>query len=165
MAVYTNDDGLKIKFGTEQAEAALVGTVSDNGIYNNLVVDLDHSRMPAHTASDTLLSDLHEIALPAGAIITTATLDITEAFDSGGSATLDIGLEKADGTEYDYDGIDAAIAETAIDAVGDRVACDGALVGGAALTEKAFVTVNVGTATFTVGRGKLVIEYIIPQTF
>ena len=69
--------------------------------------------------------------IPAGSYITKATLVVTTAWTSGGSGTLGIGLQNSAGSAIDADGIDAAIAKTAL-AVNTAVACDGALVGGTA---------------------------------
>jgi hypothetical protein len=167
MTVETNADGLKVAYGLSEAARSVVGTL-DYGVYKELIVELDHSLLPAHTASDTLVATLDEASIPAGAILRDAEIIVTEAFDSGGSATLTLGLAQSDGTEIDFDGIDAAIAETAIDTIGEIVSCDGALVattGGGALAYKGFVTVNVGTATFTTGRAIVRIRYAMAPSF
>jgi len=65
----------------------------------------------------------------------------------------------------DADGIDATIALSAINAIGEHVACDGALVGSnAAFTagtgdRPLFVSCSYGTAAFTAGNADLVIKY------
>jgi hypothetical protein len=59
----------------------------------------------------------------------TTTCDLA-ANVATGATTLSIGLKQLDGTDIDPDGIDATIAKTAIDADGDVVQCDGALVNG-----------------------------------
>lgn len=99
--------------------------------------------------------------IPANAFITKATLEVTTAFTSGGAATLTIGLVEPDGTPIDPDGIDAAIALTAIDAVGERVLCDGDLVTGLAGIGAAAgqIIATFGTAAFTAGAATLTIEY------
>jgi hypothetical protein len=100
--------------------------------------------------------------IPAGAIIVNADLVITDAATSGGSATLTIGTYNAAGTVVDADGIDAAIALTAIDADGDVVQCDGAQVSGVVTVGSAPVYIGAlyGTAAFTAGSAVLIVEYI-----
>ena len=65
------------------------------------------------------------------------------------------------GSAIDADGIDAAIAKTAL-AANTAVACNGALVGVKATVgaADAYISFRLRTAVFTAGAGKLVIEYI-----
>jgi hypothetical protein len=76
---------------------------------------------------------------------------------------LTIGTYTQAGAAVDADGIDAAVALAAIGA-DKAVACDGAAVGGTATVGGADVYVEAiyGTAAFTAGEAKLVIEYIEP---
>jgi hypothetical protein len=106
--------------------------------------------------------------IPGGVVIEKAELEVITAF-AGATATLDIGLVDADDQEaafsdLDDDGIDAAIAVTAIDAAGDTIACDGALIGTtlAAQTGGYLVSAEAGTATFTAGEARLRIYYFHP---
>lgn len=156
---YTNSDGLFVL--TDGAQGAVNGEgVTARASRQTIVVDIT----AANTGSSFGSSNIDPLAptLPAGAIIVNADLVITTPFTSGGSATLTIGTYNAAGTAVDADGIDAAIALTAIDADGDVVQCDGAqvsglvTVGGAA----AYVGWNYGTAAYTAGAAKLIIEYI-----
>ena len=156
---YTNADGLFIL--TDGAQGSVGGEgVTARASRQTLVVDITS----ANTASTFGSSNIDPLAptLPANCIIVNADLVITSPFTSGGSATLTIGTYNAAGTAIDADGIDATIALTAIDADGDVVQCDGAqvsglvTVGGAA----AYVGWNWGTAAFTGGTAKLIIEYI-----
>ena len=164
MTVWTNDDGLKVAFGNEQGKRALGGEVNA-GTHRTLELEIDHSRLPASSASDTILSVLDDYHLPQGAIILSATLDVTEGFTSGGAATLTMGLAESDGTEIDFDGLDASVGLTDINSVGERLQMNGALIQGAALTAKGFITANVGTADYTAGRANLLIEYHMPASF
>ena len=105
----------------------------------------------------------HDAFIPAGSYITGASLIVTTAFTSGGSATLTVGTYQQDGTAVDADGIDATIALAAL-AANKAVACDGAAVGGTATVgaNDVYVEAIYGTAAFTAGEAKLVIEYIEP---
>ena len=156
---YTNADGLFTLTDRDQGSVGGEG-VTARASRQTLVVDITS----ANTASTFGASNIDQLAptLPANCIIVNADLVITSPFTSGGSATLTIGTYNAAGTAIDADGIDATIALTAIDADGDVVQCDGAqvsglvTVGGAA----AYVGWNWGTAAFTGGTAKLIIEYI-----
>jgi hypothetical protein len=160
---YTNDDGLTYRFGTDQAKAARVGAPNTNGVEQEVIVDVYYDALPSVATGSVMINDIPACALPSGALLRTATFIVTTAFDStGNNATLTFGLAKNDGTAIDADGIDVAIDEADIDAVGDEIACDGALVG-TVLANDAYVTVEVDTEAFTAGRGKLILKYIIPD--
>jgi hypothetical protein len=104
--------------------------------------------------------DLNNPYIPAGSVILSATLVMTTAATSGGAATLTLGTYNAAGTAIDADGIDAAVALTVIDAVGDTVRCDGAhLTTAGYVAENAYIGAIYGTAAYTAGVGKLIIEY------
>lgn len=161
MTQWTNDDGLIVNFGLSEGDKGLVGASRTAGATKQLVVVVEASRM---SLTGGLFDNRSRTALPAGARITAATLVVTEAFDSGGSATLDLGLANADGTytNLDEDGIDVAIAETAIDTAGKVVVCDGALVAAtsaARTTVIGYPSYDLDTLAFTTGKGYLVIEY------
>lgn len=163
MSIEVNSDGLYIRYDNDQGKVGIVGSPAQSGSFKTIEVDFGYQDLNAHTVADDFFGGMPISAIPSGASIVEANLYITTGFDSGGSATLDLGLVEADKTAIDLDGIDAAIAETAIAAAGDVVACNGALVGGALLTEDAYLSYGVNVATFTVGQGKLVIKYFVPS--
>lgn len=156
---WTNADGLTVLMHEEQGEVNTTGTTV-HGIRNELVIEIpDATEIPSSAATPSPL----DAFLPAGSYITEAYLIVDDAFDSGGSATLTIGAYEQDGSTIDADGIDAAIALTAIDADGDVVVNDGALVGGVVTVgaNDAYIELNYGTAAFTAGSGKVVISYLV----
>lgn len=162
MAIWENNDGLKVRFGADKTRDALTGKTAEIGDENAVIADIVYDRL-ADAGTAEILGKIPLNAIPKDALITGATLRVSEAFDSASdTATLTIGLHKEDGTAIDADGIDAGIAQTAIDAVGDEVSCDGALVGGAALTNNGYISVTVGTEAFTAGRAKLRVQYYRP---
>ena len=98
------------------------------------------------------------LRIPANSRIIAATLRVHTAF--AGGTSYDIGLYQPDGTVIDADGIDAAVALAAIDAVGESVVCDGALVDNTAGIGTADGQVVVAaTGTFTAGKATLEVEY------
>lgn len=156
---YTNADGLRILTDADQGRVGGEG-VTARSARQVLVIDIAGTSVGSSFGASNI--DPLAPAIPANAIIVNADLVITTPFTSGGAATLTIGTYNAAGTAIDADGIDATIAITAIDADGDVVQCDGAqvsglvTVGGAA----AYVGAIYGTAAFTAGAAKLIIEYI-----
>ena len=155
---YVNADGLEVLTAGEQGTAAKRGT-SLSSQKKALVMNITGTEVPSSVATP----QDHDAFIPAGSYITSASLIVTTAFTSGGSATLTIGTYTQAGAAVDADGIDAAIALAAIGA-DKAVACDAAAVGGTATVGGADVYVEAiyGTAAFTAGEAKLVIEYIEP---
>ncbi len=163
MATYwNNSDGLQVRFGTLDAQHP-PGVIPSRGPQTEIVYTIVGTELPDTNLTGEIIS--HGPVIPAGALVTSATLDITTAFDSAGDAgTLDIGTYKvSDGTALDADGIDADIAQGDIDAVGDQIACDGAHVGGALITADCYLGATYETAAFTAGVGTLVVKYFVPN--
>lgn len=156
MADWTNSDGLEVRFTNPEAGQTGAG-VSTLGAVKNIVLDFDFA------TAITAAADGHEAFIPAGSYIKSATLIVTTAATSGGTATLTIGLAQKDGSVIDADGIDAAIALADL-AAAKVVKCNGDLAGGVASigANNAYIYTTPTTAgdAFTAGRGKLVIEYI-----
>ena len=163
---WTNSDGLNVRFGLEKATAHAEGRLSTMGDVHEHIAQITGTSV---TSSDALLSTHPVAGIPDGSQIVSATIYVTEAFTSGGSATLSIGLWNDDGdgtfSVNDADGIDATVALSALNAIGKQVACDGALVGAGAATlagtgdRPLFLSVSYGTAAFTAGKADLVIKY------
>tara|TARA_R110002051_G_scaffold18015_3_gene51988 strand:- start:3843 stop:4358 length:516 start_codon:yes stop_codon:yes gene_type:complete len=165
---WTNSDGLNVRFGLEKggvAKEGVISTMGDESVLQVKIVGTDLGSADAPIATHPLAG------IPTGAHLISATLYVTEAFTSGGSGTLTLGLWNDDGdgtfSVIDADGIDATIAKTALDAIGDHVACDGALVGTgtAAIAgtgdRPVFVSGYYATAAFTAGKADLIIKYRI----
>ena len=154
---YTNADGLFIV--TDEAQGAVRdnGVTASNGI-KTLVFEIKDATL---LGTSDVNPQPNDAFIPAGSYITKASLVVTTAFTSGGSATLGVGLQQADGTIIDADGIDATVAVADL-AVNKAVVCNGALVGGTATVgaDNSYLSLVYGTAAFTAGAAKLVIEYI-----
>jgi|15BtaG_2_1085339.scaffolds.fasta_scaffold00834_6 hypothetical protein len=157
---WTNSDGLLVKFGTEKGTPNVTGTHAVSPVQSlEIAVDWEDITSAASHIANVSVTDAF---IPAGSYIKTATLVVTEAWTSAGSATLGIGLCQSDAsTVIDADGIDAAIAKTAL-AADDGILCDGALVGGVATvgSADAYVYFTTGTAAWTAGSARIVIEYV-----
>ena len=101
------------------------------------------------------------LRIPANAYIVRATLRVLTPL-AGTTPTVTIGLTEPDGTAIDADGIDVAIAVTALDAIGETVLCDGALVAGLAGIGTADGQIVVTTGG-TVTAGKFVLETVYKE--
>ena len=155
---YTNVDGLRVLTDADQGAVKTQGT-SPGAMHQTLVVDVTLTSVGTTFGSANI--DLMNPVIPANSLILSATLVMTTAATSGGAATLDIGTYNAAGTAIQATGIDAAIALTAIDAIGETVRCDGVhtTVTGLVAAD-AYVGLKWNTAAYTAGVGKLFIEYV-----
>lgn len=158
-SVWVNNDGLEVGFGTIDTENPQSASLRTVGKLNQIETELVYDNLPAAGAVGGKV-----FRIPANSTITRAWVVVEEGFTSAGATTLDIGLQEKDGTVIDADGIDAAIALTAIDTVGEVVVHDGALVGGVVTIGDAdgYVYVTVGTGPYTAGKGVLTVEYLLP---
>lgn len=160
---WTNNDGLNVRFGLEKGTAAKMGRLSTMGNSQELVVNIVYTDV---TSTDAIVGTHPLAGLPSDVFLESATFYVTTAF-VGSSGTLDLGLWNDDGdgtfSVNDLDGIDAAIAVTAIDAIDDKIACDGALIGKttAGTGSRPLYVSAKGHASnaFTAGAGRLVIVY------
>jgi len=161
---FLNADGLTIGFGTHSADNDIVAVNAEGNtkIYQVEITGVD--------LVDTFaLTDIkpQDTRIPRGSIIKSASLQVITAFTSAGAPTLDLGLF---GTAVvdDADGIDAAIALAAIDAVGEIVICNGALVGGtvpvgATADTDVFIAPSRNVTTYTAGVAILKVEVVLPD--
>lgn len=155
---YTNADGLRVLTNADQGAVKTQGTAGNDPV-QVLVVDLTFTGIGSSFGASNI--DLNNPYIPAGSLIKRADLVMTTAATSGGAATLTLGTYNAAGTAIDADGIDAAVALTAIDAIGETVRCDGAhLTTGGYVAENAYIGAIYGTAAYTAGVGKLYVEYV-----
>ena len=164
MALWRNDDGLDVRFGTDRARNtnAIGWTVDAVGPYNYLIVDINYDNLPTFTAdaNNDGTNDAFSLGdpyIPAGAYITKATVIVETAFADG--TDYDIGLYDVDGSALDAVGIDEAVLLASL-AANEAHVCDGANVGGTITEASDAYIVVAETGTFTAGKAKLVIEYI-----
>jgi hypothetical protein len=144
--------GSMAHYGVRDVDQKFGGTVSDGSGDKKAVYVWSYDDLPVAGASNL------QAVIPAGSLITDATMTIITAF-AGGTSYL-IGLEQSDGTDIDLDGISGpALALTEMDAAGDAVALTGALVDGLlALTVDGEVTI-AATGTYTAGKARLEVSY------
>lgn len=152
---WSNDDGLLVRFGTERSTVAKDGT--RNPEMMALEVDIDSQDILV--VGDINADRPH---LPAGAVVVDALLKANTAWV--GTGTLTLGLANSAGTAIDADGIDATVdVDVALAAIGDVVACDGALVDKTATigTSAGWVYGSIG-GTVSAGTGTLTLFYYVP---
>jgi uncharacterized protein YfcZ (UPF0381/DUF406 family) len=161
MTKWVNNDGLEVLFGTSKSEMRLGGETDHSGSLRELHFSITATDVPAADAPID-----KRITIPSGAYIDEAVINVTTAFTSGGSATLDIGLmlDDNDGTysTSDDNGIDAAIAVgTLVDNY--RVVMNGAQIN-TTVTDSSnglplALSYGYNTAVFTAGVADIVIKY------
>ena len=175
---HTNADGLVERYGQVTTTDAPYARSIDSGLGGTLVVDFDFSDLNVsggvatfwtQDASGGETPDVPSslnASIPSGSYIKSAHLLVSTGF-VGATGTLTIGLYEKDGTAIDVDGIDAAIAVTALNAANDAVACDGALVNGVVSGVSGgtgdtgmYVGAFSATADFTAGAARLIVEYV-----
>lgn len=155
---YTNADGLLVLTNGDQGVVRTQGTAA-NSVRQTLVVDLNLAEVGTSFGASNI--NVQNPIIPANSLILSATLVMTAAATSGGSATLTLGTYNAAGTAIDADGIDATVALAALNAIGSTVRCDGAHLTTAGLvTADAYIGAIYATAAFTAGTAKLYIEYV-----
>jgi hypothetical protein len=157
-----NADGLLLKYGTAKAVANLGGEYRTYGRLHEVEIKMD---LTALNQNEVIQSDI--TVLPSGVILQEVEVDVKTAAATG--VAIDVGLTRLDRTtELDFDGIIAALA-TASMAAGKKIIISngstsaGALIGGSALANPAFVSASATTATaFTTGYVIITIRYWKP---
>lgn len=163
MPTTTNADGLVIKYGLSQATLGNVGSPAQAGEYKVIQATLDYTRFAAF-GTTAMVSIQPDAFIPAGAFIVDAEFIATTAFTSGGAATLTVGLYAQDNTTaVDATGIINASALSTINAAGKKLAGAGTSINAAALATASQLSVLVGTANYTAGKGQLKIRYFVPR--
>lgn len=105
-------------------------------------------------------------SIPIGSTILSARLRIITAFTSTSTTTdLDIGLQRADGTEIDNDGLVTAAnaTQTTIAVAGSIITGSGALIGKVSdATYAGELVVTPTVADLLTGRAEVIVEYMLP---
>ena len=166
MAEWINSDGLRVRFGTEEAEVTRGGELPSAGALREISFHLTLTTLGTASA---LVPDTTGIVVPSGArIYEIEVLNETEA-TSGGLATLNLGLARLDTTTaIDIDGLLVAApladynlaGETKVYTIG--VTGVGALVG-TTLTNPGVLVADYDTAAFTAGELRVIVRFYIPR--
>lgn len=152
--------GVYNHYGPRKIEQKFGGE-TDNSVIKTVSWIFDYDNLP-----DASTNGL-DYQIPANATIVSAKLQIITPFTSTSTTTdLAVGLQKADGTAIDDDGL-----ITALQATQTAIAVAGAIVDGASGTPAALVGKSIGTsdgelvviptvADLTAGKARMIIEYI-----
>lgn len=153
---WTNSDGLVVQSGPYDGDNHnMARQVSTMSATQELVVDIVATSL-ADVAVPTNINQAAKI--PANSLLLSASLIVNAAFTTSASGVLDIGLYDAAGAALDDDGIDVAIADSALTA-DTLIACDGAKIG-TVTTADWYVAATYDTGVFTAGTAKLIVRYI-----
>jgi hypothetical protein len=153
MAVTVNSDGLPVRFGRDQGLRGSRAAVTTSTTKRNelvLLVDLEGAARTTFSMDNNNDGTLDgfgglDTPIPANALILSQKAIQVEA--PAGGTNFTVGTFEEDGTVIDADGIRVAAGT------------DGALIG-TQVTQNSFVGV-VTTGTYTAGKFKIIIEYMI----
>lgn len=107
------------------------------------------------------------VSLPAYSKIVSAKLEVLSGFTSTSTTTdLTVGLQEADGTEIDNDGLVAAAeaTQTAIATRGNFITGAGALVGTDIGAAAGKLTVAPSVDDLLTGKARVIVEYVLEKT-
>lgn len=158
MAIYTNNDGLEVRFGSDIGKRGMrAGVTTGAGKRRELILEVELAKLGAGGTGFT--SDLNNdgvneafnpsnTALPVGAVID--QVRVVELVAPAGGTGITIGTFREAGTVVDADGIATTITGTPGAQIGAQVS---------QATGPWFVAA-VATGTYTAGKIKVVIEYV-----
>lgn len=178
MGTWTNSDGLYIRYGLDEGEAAVGGQYKKDGSLQEVEVVLPYTDFDSATPSLPHSTDSFGTMLPKGARIEEIETVVETAFTSSGtigSSTFSVGLKKASdrSTELDHDGLTTASATgTALGlaTVGTKTTVKvgstgaGALLGTTLSENGVLVFANTAHASHphTAGKVRVRIRYFFP---
>lgn len=153
---YTGAGGVRKQYGPRDVEDVVPGKHSTGGEVQELTVTFNYDNLPSVQNAG---KDATNSYIPANSLVHDATFYETEAFTSAsGTTTVDVGTEKADGSDVDSDGIFTGVV-TADGSAGGWSVAGGAQVGATVGTDDAYILVSSSADDLTAGKGKLVVRY------
>lgn len=151
--VWLNPDGLLVYFSGERRQFQ-GGEIPAAG--PNRTIDWEVNATAVTTTATALGRPW--LIVPRNSVIESIEVISETALTSGGTPTLDVGLIRFDNTtEYDYDGLVAALPLANLNVDGEKnvltagVTYAGALVG-KETDRKSYLTVRLSTGSYTAGR-------------
>lgn len=181
MPKWTNNDGLVIKYGSDEGDPLKGGTLTmPDGIYKTyFTVDYTDALSATYAVLGSALAatdGVLGIQVPKGARIKAVEVVVQTAFTSSGtiaSATLGLGLKAYSdlSTEIDHDGfLTATFVGTNLDAVGERAYVTvgstgaGALIGTTLASNGVIAIANTAHAShpYTAGKAVVSVEWFYP---
>lgn len=144
-------------YGPKVVNEGLPNTVETYGVEKQYEVYFDYADVTAGLPTVNAATDAAAVGIPNGALVTRAYLNVTTAFASTASTTLQLGFQTETGGTVDADGLDS-IAVTLLTDESWHV-LDGADIG-VATTVDTQVSIDDAVGTFSAGEARLVIFYI-----
>lgn len=147
-------------YGTRATDMKWGGPTDGDCLIKTIVWDFNYNDLP-----DAATNNLG-FSIPAGSTVVRCYLRVVTAFTSTSTTTdLDIGLQRANGTEIDNNGL-----VTASEATQTTIAVDGALITGAGaligkLSDATYdgeLVVTPSANDLLTGRGQVILQYIPP---
>lgn len=153
-----NSLGNRQNYGPRDTDKGLGNTIGTSSLEKTFEVPFDYDNLPANNEYDQSIP-----TIPAGSVIVEARLVVSEAFSGGSVAKLDIGLNEADGTAIDADGLfnDAAITVGSEKGAGALI--DASIGSNPGQIVVAPLTAADAAATPTAGAGKIYVKVLLPQ--
>lgn len=146
---WTNADGLVIGFGTQDTVTLEAGEIHTKGRVRQVEMEIYHDQ-------DVTDESVFNCVIPAGALIRSANMVVSEAF--AGGTSVSVGVIGTDGNNADADALIAATNTASLTANADITGA-GAQVGNVLAND---VNITYATAgSFTAGRATLLVEYVI----
>ena len=162
---YDGKHGARKVFGPSSGGAASEAPAHKHtdGVIREIAVDFTYDCLPVkgNAGADAVVDKI-----PANALIVSSYLIVYTAFTSTSTTTdLAIGLQEADGTEIDDDGLhtEAQLTQTAINATNAWFVGGGALVGASVGSADGYITVTPNVDDLLTGAARLVVRYILPD--
>lgn len=161
---WINADGLYLKFGTKEAKPTDIGEYGDFDPGSVHLVEVELTPESLHSVGKIYPGDTTK--LPKDFYLKKAEIFVEEAF-VGVGMTIDFGIDNADRTVRDADGIDAAVATASLTA-GATITCDGDLVNTRVTSAKDpdqshLVAITVNDAAPSAGKGWLRLWYYLER--
>ena len=156
---YESNTGLGVlnHYGPRETNGKYGAASKGTGIVKRAQWDFSYDDLP-DAATDGL-----GFVIPAGASIVSAVLYVDQAFTSTSTTTdLTVGLQQANGTEIDNDGLIEAdeATQTAIGTEGNVVTGAGALIGKSVGANNGELVVTPSVDDLTAGKARIVVEYV-----
>lgn len=156
---YESNTGLGVlnHYGPRETNGKYGAASKGTGIVKRAQWDFSYDDLP-DAATDGL-----GFVIPAGASIVSAVLYVDQAFTSTSTTTdLTVGLQQANGTEIDNDGLIEAdeATQTAIGTEGNVVTGAGALIGKSVGANNGELVVTPTVDDLTAGKARIVVEYV-----
>lgn len=151
--------GVTSHYGGRKVDMAFGGSVlGERGIVKEAVWIFDYNNLPTPGLNKM------QVQIPPYAKIVSAKLEILTGFTSTSTTTdLLIGLQQADATEIDNDGLLTAAnaTQTTIATRGNLVVGSGALVGVSIGAAGGELKVAPNVDDLLTGKGRVIVEYIV----